>query len=585
MVTGRLASVTDALSVLEEDGWVFSQSGPWDSGGFVRAAVVRGFELGEEQLEVLYRAGLLAPFVVVHDEAVRPPMPPPAFPMSHGWSLVRHSLAQALLEGRVSDPVVDPLPRDWSFGASRRVGRHHRWWNGLLYSPWQVLELASLRGYFTKRGKPIVDAWANLAVDPCTTALGARDRQTTLVLTSIEPRYLPELHEGFVRLSNTDFEDWEQYRSSFRAADLAHRLGTSEQAVTALAERLLSEARIIDPLGRWYRVVRHGSPRAMDDLRGEARLALDMRRGAELLLLFAHDLGAPAVELGGRRRGWHPFDDRLSRHGESLDEALIEAGVSPHPRVLLVLEGETEGYLAKRVLDHLHLPLLDDEMRIVIMRGVGQRERVLKLAAESATPAILEATPEFYRLRRPACRVIVATDPEGKMAQPAKFKADLAREILKGLGEQGVTDADPEEIAALINVNTWEAAFEFAHFTDEEIASALESLPDRALPRDVGHGDAVAFVASVRRRDVSLTKNNKKLSKTRLAEALWPSLANKIDEAVNGDAPVPPLAGVVCDAHSIAADARSKNYVIGRRTAGESGARGTGHDEEGISGG
>ena len=59
-------------------------------------------------------------------------------------------------------------------------------------------------------------------------------------------------------------------------------------------------------------------------------------------------------------------------------------------------------------------------------------------------------------------------------------------------------------------------------------------------------------------------ENNQRLSKTRLAEALWPALAGKVDAAVAGFAPVPPIVQVVSDAHGMAVEARMKHYVIGR---------------------
>jgi len=45
--------------------------------------------------------------------------------------------------------------------------------------------------------------------------------------------------------------------------------------------------------------------------------------------------------------GWHPLDERLSNRKDTLDGALTDLGISPHPRVLLALEGEAEVYHAR----------------------------------------------------------------------------------------------------------------------------------------------------------------------------------------------------------------------------------------------
>jgi len=545
-----------------EDGWVFSQLAPLTTEEFVRAAAGRGYDLKAQHLGVLARSGLLVPALAIVDGPARSPVVRTNAQLL-GSSTTRRSLDEAAAQGRIIDPALSPLPVDQSFEPRKRVDSTPSRWNGLLYSPWQVLGLASLRSFFTRDGKPIHQEWAGLPPQPVGDPTAARDHQTALVLTAIEPRYLPELNEGLVSLTNADFDQWEEYRESFSAIDLAGRLGVDADEAYRRGEQLLMRARSIDPLGPWHHVVRHGDRRSQDRLSGDARLALDHRRAAELMLLFAGDLDGKLRALAPPTRVGHPTDDRLSRHGEALDEALIDLGVSPHPRVLLILEGETEGILARKVLDHLSLRLRDDELRIVLMRGVTQKSRILKLAAEAATPAIGEAARDHYSLRRPPTRIVVATDPERPMQDPTVFEAHLTREIIHGLADQGVTDVNPDEIQALISIDVWEAAFEFAHFTDEEIADALESLPERPFP-GTSHAEAVAFVANARQGQRSLTKNNQRLSKTRLAEALWPALAGKVDAAVAGFAPVPPIVQVVSDAHGMAVEARMKHYVIGR---------------------
>lgn len=542
---------------------MFSQLAPLTTEEFSRAAAARGYGLTAENLGVLARSGLLLPALAIVDGPAGPPLVRTNAQLL-GSSTTRRSLDEAAAQGRLSDPALSPLPLDQSFEPRRHVDRTRPWWNGLLYSPWQLLGLASLRSLFTRDGKPIHQEWAGLQPQPVQDRTADRDRQTALVLTAIEARYFPELNEGLVSLTNADFDQWEKYRESFSPTHLASRLGVDAEEAYKRAEQLLMRARFIDPLGRWHHAVRHGDRRAQDRLSGDARLALDHRRAAELMLLFAEDCGRELPTLAQPRRGWHPMDDRLSRHGETLDEALIDLGVSPHPRVLLILEGETEGILARKILEHLGLQLRDDELRIVLMRGVTQKSRVLKLAAEAATPVIREAAPDHYRLRRPPARIVVATDPERPMKDPTVFEADLAREITRGLAEQGVTDVDSDEIQALISVDVWEAAFEFAHFTDDEIAEALESLPERPFP-GTSHADAVAFVAIARQEERSLTKNNQRLSKTRLAEALWPAMAAKIDAPANGSGPVPAIMRVVIDAYSLAMDGRIKHYVISRQ--------------------
>ncbi|MFZ2426596.1 MAG: hypothetical protein WAW71_00425, partial [Propioniciclava sp.] len=51
---------------------------------------------------------------------------------------------------------------------------------------------------------------------------------------------LPELNEGLVSLTNADFDQWEEYRESFSAIDLAGRLGVDADEAYRRGEQLLS---------------------------------------------------------------------------------------------------------------------------------------------------------------------------------------------------------------------------------------------------------------------------------------------------------------------------------------------------------
>ena len=39
---------------------------------------------------------------------------------------------------------------------------------------------------------------------------------------------------------------------------------------------------------------------------------------------------------------WHPLQERLGYRHRTLDEDLMGLGLSPHPRVVLAVEGDTE---------------------------------------------------------------------------------------------------------------------------------------------------------------------------------------------------------------------------------------------------
>lgn len=544
---------------LIEDGWALTQSGALTTSRLIKLAEARGFRIKLNDLESLCRQALLVPLLAVHDEpqgaAVAISPGPDRF--SHG----RDGIDHAAREGRLTDPGVAGLPDGWRFD-ERGLTDQHAWWNGLVYCRWQVLQLANLTSSFTMAGHPnlrdgqwsVLPDWELPEAD--------KYRVLTLMLSAIEARYLPVVDEGWVRLRGADHESWQAYRERFDPTATAGRLGVTGAEVVGHAEHLLSRAKWLDPLGPWNRVVRHAKPMHQEKLKGLALLSLDFRVGAEMLLLFAADLGEPMPM--GDRTFWAPTDDRLSRHGELLDLALQNVGVSPHTRVALIVEGETEVLMARKILEHFGYGSNPDGLQIIPMRGVTDQERITKLAAHLATPIITNAYPDRYNTLRPLCRVIVATDPDRPMDDPKAFRAKLVAEIRKGISDQGIDDVGQESIDWLVVVHTWNEPFEFEHFTDQEIADAMLRLDSHPLPSGSTPDSARDFVAAARIERRSLKKRAPRLSKPDLAQELWPLLRDKIEKAIRDDTEVPPLAGVVYEAHRMTMEAMDRHWVLSR---------------------
>lgn len=537
------------------DGWTFTQSPPLTTSKFIKLARERGFQLTLGDLEALCSQNLLIPLLAVHGE---PQVRPRDHTPSPRRSLGRDGIDEAAAEGRLIDPAVDGLPAGFRF--ERGVGDSPDWWNGLVYNRWQLLQLANLTDSFTMSGHPSLHdgSWSRLRdwAEPRATVF----RDLAILLCAIDARYLPVADENWIRLRGADREEWETYRDSFDPSATAMGLGVTGTDLLRHADRLLSTAGWLDPLGPWSRVVRHAKPRQQEKLKGLARLCVDLRLAAETLLLFADDLGEPAETNEGTLVA--DLGDRLGRHGASLDTDLQSVGVSPHPRVALLVEGETEVLMAEKILNHRGVGPRPDGLRIINMRGVSDQERVRKLAAHLATPIVTTTYPDRYRTLRPLCRIIVATDPEGPMEQPESLRRKLVDDILRGLADQGIHDVDESAISWLVEVRTWDEPFEYEHFTDAEIADALVKVAPQGLPKNEA---PEAFLRRARVGRLNLEKL-RGLSKTALAEQLWPVLRARIDEARRESTELPPIASVVLHAYAIAVEAMEVNWVVGRRS-------------------
>ena len=213
---------------------------------------------------------------------------------------------------------------------------------------------------FHKRGKVII-ARLSGPTNPVFLNRIERMRKMAIALAALEARYLPALDPEFIQLTNApNVTDWASYRASFDAVQTQAWLAYPSEDIRQDAEWLLLRAHRLDPVGDdWSRLMRRAPAKSRKHLKDAALLVMDDRIAAETLLRFYEDLAlhgkaAPLPDLSGSM-GWHPLVERLSSRHDTLDEALVNLGISPHPRVVLALEGESELY---------HAPLIWRALRV-----------------------------------------------------------------------------------------------------------------------------------------------------------------------------------------------------------------------------
>jgi hypothetical protein len=140
--------------------------------------------------------------------------------------------------------------------------------------------------------------------------------------------------------------------------------------------------------------MRRASSKAWEKLKDAALTALDYRIAAEILLLFYEDIAdrgqaEPLPVPQGMYRHW--LQERLSYRHQTLDEDLMGLGISPHPRVVLAIEGETEQVHVPLVWNDLGYPDAPELVRLLWLGGVDKNP--VKVAALAATPLISGKAP------------------------------------------------------------------------------------------------------------------------------------------------------------------------------------------------
>ena len=555
--------------------WVFTQRHPLDTSAFISDAKERGVELDLSTLRELYRHRLLVPFVELTYRPVRAPfkLEEPE-PIAGSSRLVE--VRQARDDGCLRDISAMPFLPRLPFERGRQKSRS--WWNGLIYSPYQLLALAELdsilaRRTYYKRGTHRV---ARLPLPfPFLQERMRKMRKMAVSLTALEARYLPKLDAEWIQLNNADVDGWERYRERFDPIQVRDWLCYPSVQLREDAEWLLARAGRLDPVGTaWSQLMRRAPAKARKHLKDAALQALDLRIAAEILLLFYEDLASrgqaePLLDINKQTSWWHPLHERLSYRAKTLDENLVSLGISPHPRVVLALEGDTEMYHAPFVWRALGFADAPELMRLLKL-GAANRD-LAKLAALAAAPLVSEKVPgtDAWTLIKPYTRLFVAVDPDFPFTtaeRTEKERVKILDEIRDVLKTQGVERPNPAELDHLIEIRTWNAScYEFAHFTDDELADGIMKVHQtiNGLNRD----ELIASLTRSRGRGKDVkevwSQWEYRVSKVQLADALLPVLLEKLHACIAAeDAPVPPIAQVVNDAYHLAQQWRYQSYVL-----------------------
>lgn len=262
--------------------YIFSQDGLLTTDEFITQAKERGDELSLDGLQELHSHGLLVPLYRVGDTAVEShciPVKANGLPNAHSWTL------QAAAEGR----LVDPAEEEYStaFPYSRPSDEDPRqWWNGFIYSPWQLLEVrhAIAQHEFVKRS-------SDFAVQP---DQQARRRHLTLALAALSTRYLPGVLGRISLTLGIDEDELWQHRIESDTQELLRIAGFEPADLAERADWLLATAHR-EPLAKWLPLVRHASYNGWSKLRGEPLASMWRRTAAEVLLRAHEDLATANV--------------------------------------------------------------------------------------------------------------------------------------------------------------------------------------------------------------------------------------------------------------------------------------------------
>lgn len=508
-------------------------------------------ELNEQILEELHRHGVLVPFfrVGLHaDTPARAVGTAPGLTPHPAKGTIPSELLSAAAEGRVTDPASEEFS-PWPDGESGHLYSRHQ----LLGLQFLYPLLAEFVPTFTGGG-PIL--WhlgpADLPGSGLVESFGLW-RSLAITVGALDTYYWPIITG---RIGN-DLAAWRRVRGEMDPAHMQDWLHLSREQLASQANHLKVVASMRDVLGDFYDLVRRSHAGAWETMRGDALAALDTRLAADVLDRFIKDVDGQQAAAGPLFRV--PLSQMgLSEQENSLDAALTSLHLSPYPSLVIALEGQTEELIVPRVMDLLGIEVASNRIEFVNFEG---SKDLMLLARYTTRPVLGKSYGDWVALDRPVTKFLVLTDPENKFRTPSdrrRMRRNLLESITFGFPDEYRKDLLGNQLRSrLVEVRTWgKYPFEFAHFTDRQLADALTKLAK--VPHPGGRTALIAQVQNQRSRhspdiDHVNWKGRGKISKPDLADALWPLLAQRIRRAVHRGSRGPAVMKAALRAYEMAA--------------------------------
>lgn len=525
---------------------------------FCKEAERRGVDLSMGHLEALHRSGHLVPIFYAAELPAR---------YARRADDARFGSTQNLALLAEAHALWDPRQRGYiPWSRLRGRGRpSYAWRTRILFSRVQLLTLPTLQRLMPWIRREHHDnprlvlrldtgprAWPRPLLQPGE----IQPLDEVVALHVADTVYLQSVvqtvsYGGGAGKFDTWFAQYYEYLRKANPKTLLKWLGWEASRIEQAAQAISGRASFIDPNRAWLDLMRLVRPAKWSELQGQALMAMDHRIAAETLDLFYDDLvrhrAAPARIIVARRtRPPHP--GRLHDDRDQLDPILTAFGLSPHPAVVLVLEGPSDAYLVRQVLRHLDF--VYHRSRVEVFSAGGDTKSFDLLAAFTAVPELGQRLPgaRIVLLRRPLTRYMVVLDP-------GRSTTDLQRacveQIWSQLPKRYKTKASRAEIDGLISVENWGGlggSMEYANFTDSEIQQALVAA---YLKRGVRIPDMRPQIAALRLHNTNIKRLLERrglpaphMSKLELAAALWPALRPKVRHDARRSTPILPLVRV-----------------------------------------
>lgn len=439
-----------------------------------------------------------------------------------------------------------------------------------VYSPYQLLGARELARSFRLGYRPNDSGWVELRDWAGRSQAWWRD--VAVVLSALEAAFRPAIVPKLVGF-DLDIGRWAEYHAEFDVKGCLDALGVDLAALVGYAEHMLSAAHSFDPLRDWKPLVDLVHQEHHAKLRGEALLAWEYRVAAETLLL-AYEAAAragdaePLSPVEGRI--WQPRHFRISGSREPLNQVLTEFGLSAHPSVLVVLEGEIEFEVLGAVLDSRLRTGWRNSISLQTMRGLN---RDVSELASYVAPVLLADDGHWVRVARPVTHVVIVGDPETSFRTEDGREGVRQRWVDRTMGAiptQWRTPVIREQLDRVIEVFVWSPrveSFEYSQFSDSQLARAIRTVS--RSPDTPSESDLVSLVSNHRQHGWNLRRlwkdwQRPRPNKSNVVRFLLPELISAVNDELNdlADDRTSPVTSLVLRILQVSSSVRRTGHIV-----------------------
>jgi len=449
---------------------------------FIRYCRNRDINISEEDLEQFEKLGIFYPVARVRYPKVKVKGEEWSGEVleqyAHFWFEKKYA-KNWLEEGLLWEPSSEPF-QAWETFKDKNKDRQIESFYSIFqcYTLYKLIQLSKMEiraEWWVSYSKEDIDRvtddisnWAKKAISFCHKN-AIRWETAAMLCQIISNRYFPHTQSDrrSIELSVAgNYHDWNwyEYRRKWKASTVLSHLGMNLDEVKKLQESLVSDARWLDPLERWYKLVSFVSVEKKRYLKGKALLAQSFYSMEHMLRLFYEELSGQKLYAPDESPVWEK--DKFYGKGVTQDELCYlefltsQYHLNPRPRLILVVEGKGEfeqfPRLARGLLGY---PFSRVGIEIQNLEGIDG----FMGSKSSDKYGALEKFIDYHHYRQTI--VFVVLDNEGRVPT---VKQRLLQKRSKYYPRRKVTRDE--------YIHVWKKNIEFDNFSHEEIARAMTEL-------------------------------------------------------------------------------------------------------------